>query len=277
MNETVKRIDSTSELITVKEASTILEKSPRTIRNSYIEKGILDVEYVADGKKSVMRVYLNQVHTLKNELDKDLASPFGELYLENDESLKLLDSLNNPHKISDPRRYFARSKYLVSNKGRIINLSRNSVLKEQTVAHGYKQVKIGKRLELVHIAVASQWCPNGKFKSEVHHIDGNKTNNAADNLVFATDEEHTKAEKLLKSAKESGDWTEYNEFIETIRTDNAWKENIRVIVDPTDNEKGGAFHIWYVTEKGYCGYKSGQMTWDELFTNSDIRAECYYN
>lgn len=266
-----------NELITIKEASVILNKSPWIIRNNYISKGFLDVEYVNDRTRSTMRVYRNQVEALKNELEKEIASPYGELYLAKDESLKFLDSYNDPHNIRDPRRYMTKCKYGVTNKGRIVNLTHNRILKPQEVDHGYFQVLIGKKFELVHVAVGSQWVPNGKFKSQLHHIDGNRANNNAENLVAVNDEEHDKAHNLMTAAKESGNWTEYNNYIEGIKKDNAWHEDIRVILDPSDDSKDGSLHVWFVTDKGYCDYKAGKRTWDDLFIDGEIRAECYYH
>lgn len=261
------------ELITIKEAGILLKRSPKSIRQ-YIQMG-----YLEPIRQNVTKVYLKQVLTLKKmfeEAGKSI-SPFGDLVLEKDESIKFLDMLNDPHSISNPYKYMTRCKYGVTNKGRIINLTLNHVLTPQTVDHDYQQVRIGKRLELVHRAVASQWCSNGKFKSKIHHIDGDKANNHAVNLIFVTDEEHDEAHRLLEVAKLSNNWQEYNTFINAIRKDNQWTEDIRVILDPEDGEDCKDWHVWFVCKQGYVDYKSGVKSWDDLFANGDIRAEGYYS
>ncbi len=260
------------ELITIKEAAKLLNKSQTSVR-TYINDGRLDTEY-----QNVTKVYKHQVLALKDIFESvgKTTLPFGTLYLEKNESIKFLDNFNDPHIIGNPHRYMTRCKYGVTNKGRIINLTLNHVLTPQTVDHKYKQTKIGKMLELVHAAVASQWCPNGKYKSTVHHIDGNRVNNNADNLIYVTDDEHTEAHRLLDIARKSGDWQEYNQYIKTINENNQWCENIRVIISSEDGDNTKYLHVWFVSEQGYIDYKNGNKSFDDLFSNGDIRAEGYY-
>ena len=44
----------------------------------------------------------------------------------------------------------------------------------------------------IHRAVAAAFLPNPENKPHVHHIDGDKRNNCADNLMWVTREEHGK-------------------------------------------------------------------------------------
>lgn len=97
--------------------------------------------------------------------------------------------------------------YQISNFGRIKSLSRNSKnccgvirLKEKILlgspnSHGYVQVllyKHGNRKQFkLHRLVATYFIPNIENKIEVNHIDGNKANNKAGNLEWATPSENT--------------------------------------------------------------------------------------
>lgn len=81
--------------------------------------------------------------------------------------------------------------YEVSNLGRIRNCKRNIVLKDAATNNGYRQVSLYLRKGVsvsrtVHRLIAEAFlgtCPVG---FEVNHKDGNKTNNCADNLEYAT-------------------------------------------------------------------------------------------
>lgn len=79
--------------------------------------------------------------------------------------------------------------YQVSDSGLVRNSRTGRVLKFSTV-NGYHRVCLcqnGKMTNLyVHRLVASAFIPNPENKSEVNHIDGNKTNNSVANLEWAT-------------------------------------------------------------------------------------------
>lgn len=59
-------------------------------------------------------------------------------------------------------------------------------MKQETMRNGYKclHISINKKQihALVHRLVAQAWIPNPDDKPEVDHIDGNRTNNNAENL-----------------------------------------------------------------------------------------------
>lgn len=268
----IKTSSTQQELITVKDAAKLLKRSSMSVYQ-YIHDGLIDAE-----RQNVTKVYKRQVLELKEMLENrgKSISPFGDLALDKDESLKFLDMFNDPHILGNPYKYMTRCKYGVTNKGRIINLTLNHVLTPYTVDHGYLQVLIGKKSELLHRAVACQWCPNGRFKTEVHHIDGSRTNNHAKNLIWMTPEEHDKAHRLFEIAKKSGDWQEYYLFIGDIKNDNEWKEDLRMIIDPEDGSDSKMTHVWFVKKQGYVDYKSGIKSWDDLFSDCDIRAEGYF-
>lgn len=58
--------------------------------------------------------------------------------------------------------------------------------------NGYKQVNINGKLIYVHRVVASAFIPNQENKPQVNHKDGDKSNNCASNLEWATASENQK-------------------------------------------------------------------------------------
>ena len=109
--------------------------------------------------------------------------------------------------------------YEVSNKGNVRSIRRNAVLNQTTgVKNGYRYVglyKDGKNKKaLVHRLVASAFIDNPMGKKTVNHIDGNKGNNAIDNLEWATHSENHRhafatglkvaSEKQREAARQTG-------------------------------------------------------------------------
>ena len=86
-------------------------------------------------------------------------------------------------------------KILVSSRGRIKSELRNgTILKSQTDSKGYHRVRITvnqvKRTLKIHREVAKAFLPNPNNLPQVNHIDGNKNNNAVDNLEWVTNREN---------------------------------------------------------------------------------------
>lgn len=88
-------------------------------------------------------------------------------------------------------------RYEVSNLGRVRSLKRattNGVVLKQTIKHGYMHVCLSKEnkpsTKRVHRLVAEAFIANPMGKPVVNHIDGDKTNNAASNLEWATNSEN---------------------------------------------------------------------------------------
>lgn len=76
--------------------------------------------------------------------------------------------------------------YLVSNLGKVRNTKTNRLLTPYDDGKGYLRVKIdGKSLRL-HILVAVAFLPNTDNKPTVNHIHGNKYDNRASQLEWAT-------------------------------------------------------------------------------------------
>lgn len=86
----------------------------------------------------------------------------------------------------------------VSSLGRIRSLLRTdkTILKFQHDAKGYQRVRVTVQREKmtfkVHREVAKAFIPNPDNKPQVNHIDGNKDNNAVDNLEWVTNQENAR-------------------------------------------------------------------------------------
>ena len=85
--------------------------------------------------------------------------------------------------------------YEVSNYGRIRNKLTGRLLGGTLRPDGYYQVSLSqantkKKVYLVHRLIAMAFIQNPENKPQVDHIDGNKQNNNASNLRWATDYEN---------------------------------------------------------------------------------------
>ena len=97
--------------------------------------------------------------------------------------------------------------YQVSNLGRVKRITTGRVLKPLKHADGYLMVKLSKNsivyTKTVHRLVAEAFIPNPEHKSEINHIDENKTNNSLDNLEWMTRKENinhgTRTERMSKT------------------------------------------------------------------------------
>lgn len=200
-------------------------------------------------------------------------SPFEGIDLDFDESLKPIESFQNPNAIEKPMKYTMKIQYAVSNKGRIFNLTNHRELTPYSEGdNGYLQVTLCKNgkpfTEKWHKLVATMWCSNRKLKTEVHHIDGNHQNNNAINLVWVTKAEHNKAHRLLKEAKKENDFKKYDSFIEKIKKDNKWEKEYRCLA--FEKEKNIIF-VW-ITKESYVDFKKGLKSLDEISTD-EVKAE----
>lgn len=83
------------------------------------------------------------------------------------------------------------SKYSVSNYGQVKNNRNDFILKPRPDRKGYLRVSIPNndgiiKDQLIHRLVAKAFCSGEKDGFDVNHIDGNKSNNRADNLEWCT-------------------------------------------------------------------------------------------
>ena len=93
--------------------------------------------------------------------------------------------------------------YMVSNYGRVYSFKQDKLMKFDTVTDNYLSVELKCndgvfRHVRVHRLVAQVFINNPENKPEVHHIDCNRQNNKADNLMWCTKQEHTDIHRRLK-------------------------------------------------------------------------------
>jgi hypothetical protein len=84
--------------------------------------------------------------------------------------------------------------YQASNCGRIRSFKRGKpkLLRQSKDKKGYCRCFASGKGATVHRLVASAFIPNPENKPQVNHIDGNKSNNNAQNLEWATNAENQK-------------------------------------------------------------------------------------
>ena len=97
--------------------------------------------------------------------------------------------------------------YEISDSGRIRN-SRGKILKQSIGTSGYYTTHLynhtKRQTVMAHRLVAKTFVPNPENKREVNHINGNKTDNRAQNLEWVTPREnitHSYANSLKKTRK----------------------------------------------------------------------------
>lgn len=82
--------------------------------------------------------------------------------------------------------------YAVTDDGRVWSNKTNKWLRYGTSSNGYRNVRLHGKVHSIHRLVAKAFCSNPDCKPYVNHIDGNKTNNNADNLEWVTASENSR-------------------------------------------------------------------------------------
>lgn len=149
--------------------------------------------------------------------------------------------------------------YAVTDDGKVYNISRKTECCQTTGTQGYKQVamRYGDKYVTVavHKLVALMFCPNRRMVGEVHHINGNRSDNRSCNLIWLSHKEHVReTHGLLKQARNTYDWTKYNKYIEQKKEENEWREHFHLVSMPTPQDPDAELffeidHEWFAEVK----------------------------
>ena len=160
-------------------------------------------------------------------------------------------------------------KYFLSNKNRVIDCTNGQVLTPQPHKDtygketGYSYVTLrqnGKnKNETIHRLIGKLQCPNALRKNIFHHIDGDKSNNKASNILPVWQWQHDELHKILLRGTKLSELTEenrskYNEMVKLIKAENKQKLYKIPHLDfkPTDKYN----YYMYVTKEGFNHYKT---------------------
>lgn len=237
-------------LVPEKVAAEILDVPKRNIRD-FRERGLIEGELVTSVTKRKYMYDLDSIYRYKfikegnNPTWGDIDFLWGEYFV----PLLTFDTLSSFAPL-----YYPKRKIVVTNYGNVWNFDNcRKVSTSFNKEDGYQLFRlmfrgIRKGL-LVHRVVAMMFCDNGRKVDEVHHIDGDKTNNRADNLIWVTHDEHIKVlHPLWNKCKKSGDFTEYYAEIQKIKESNVAKIHYKFIIEDK-NEKGIRYLL--ITEDAY--------------------------
>lgn len=267
-------MDERRKLVSMEKAREIFGGVGESTIRSYRDRGFIEGILVSSGRK---RKYMYDQESLYRY--KDIRDgkkyPFGDVdFLYGEVFCPLItikaESLYAPF-------YYPQRKYVVTNFGNIWNFDNGRKVATGKTNTGYVIFSItfrgGKKILTLHRTVASMFCDNGRHLEYVHHIDCNKENNRADNLIWVTREEHMELlHPLWKSCKENGDFTEYDKEIQKIKEKNAVKTPYKFIV--ADKSENGISYL-LVTEDAYKRVANGESI-DHL-KPEDILMETWLN
>ena len=104
------------------------------------------------------------------------------------------------------------SSYAVSNRGRVMNLKKNKVLKPIVDGAGYVYVNLRQKKHRLHRLVAQAFLGNPENLPQVNHIDEDPTNNDVSNLEWCT-ASHNAKHSIHKQTRKINQLTLDGEFV----------------------------------------------------------------
>lgn len=160
--------------------------------------------------------------------------------------------------------------YEISNLGRVKSLKRKCpyqdgfrtkperILKTNIINGGYAQVTLEKsgtrKSLLVHRLVAMAFIPNPEAFPQVNHINGNKTDNRAENLEWCTAKENmvhsvvnclrSDLKPVVMLSKDGCIVRKFNGLKEAARSTGIARQNIRFCCNHERRTAGGYFWRW---------------------------------
>jgi len=266
-------MDEERKLISAKEAANILGLKNSSGVYHHLQKGHIEGVLVPAKTRRRFKYYEDSVFRYKNVREGN-SSAYGNIDIAMDEVCKPLLSI----KYQSPNApfYYPQKQYLVTSYGYVWDLSNNTKLSAYRCGNGHYQITIlfrGKPTQvLLHRIIAMMFCPNGNFKIFVHHIDCDKANNRAENLIWVTLQEHRALHSLWNECKERNDYADYYQKVDEIKRGNIIRKPYRYIEERND---GNGLVYLAVTEKAYKRIASGEST-DTLMAD-EILSECYVN
>lgn len=100
----------------------------------------------------------------------------------------------------------ANGRYFIDRQGKVISLCKEVATELQPIDNGkgYKKVQIGSKSYYIHRLVAKAFLVYQEEDKEIHHIDRNRNNNNASNLLPIDKKKHRLIHSLLDKWESMG-------------------------------------------------------------------------